>query len=94
MEDKTITVKLMNLTDSRVNNDLFKRLMKAEKRMRSMKGWIFALGIGLAVLASELAERKRCENWLKDENDELKARVEELENDVGKLKIDGGAADA
>ena len=94
MKDKTITVKLMNLTDNRANNDLFKRLMKAEKRMRSMKGWIFALGIGFAVLASELTERKRCENWLKDENNELKARVEELENDVGKLKIDGGAADA
>lgn len=94
MEDKTITVKLMNLADSGMGKDLIKHLMKAEKRMRSMKGWIFALGIGFAVLASELAERKRCENWLKDENDELKTRIEELENDVGKLKIDGGAADA
>lgn len=73
---------------------VYKLAKKNQKKIRGLKLGVFGLGVTVAILASELAERKRCENWLKDENDELKTRVEELENDVGKLKIDGGAADA
>ena len=80
-------------------------IMKNKKKIRGMKFAIFGLGIGVAVLASELAERKRSENYLKKEIDELKEQADKQSNYIfgldqkidclaGHKETDGGAADA
>lgn len=78
--------------------DVHKLAKKNQKKIRGLKWAVFGLGVTVVVLASELAERKRCENWLKNEIDELKERTSvheafrppvDLEEET-----DGGAADA
>lgn len=84
-----------------VHNDMawiHKLAKKNQRKIRSLKWAVFGLGVTVAVLASELAERKRCENWLKNEIDELKERTSVLEGcrtptDLEE-ETDGGAADA
>ena len=76
----------------RINDNFMKidkRLMKQAKKIRSMKFTIVGLSIACLYLASELAERKRCENYLQKEIDDLKEEVHGVEIDE-----DGGAADA
>ena len=77
---------------------VYKLARKNQKKIRGLKWMVFGLGITAVVLASELAERKRCENWLKDEIDELKEKVAVLEGCKAPTDIceetDGGAADA
>ena len=97
----------------KVSNDMHyvhELAKKNKKKIRGLKWSVFGLGLAVIVLASELAERKRCENWLKDEIDELKKTVDNqgklLESHDGYIleKIEeeayedeetyGGAADA
>ena len=77
---------------------LHKLVDKNKKKIRGLRWAVFGLGVTVAVLASELAERKRCENWLKDEIDELKERTSVLEGCRAPVDLeeetDGGAADA
>lgn len=84
-----------------VRNDIalvHKLAKKNQKKIRGLKWAVFGLGVTVVVLASELAERKRCENWLKDEIDELKERTSVLEGCRPPVDLeeetDGGAADA
>lgn len=85
----------------KVSNDMHyvhELAKKNKKKIRGLKWSVFGLGLAVIVLASELAERKRCENWLKDEIDELKERAAVLEGCKAPSDIceetDGGAADA
>ena len=83
-----------------------KALKKTKKQIRGLRGGIISLSIVCGFLLSELMERKRCENYLKAEIDELREYAEKIEkvesdlvetvnNDIlPKLKTDGGDADA
>ena len=77
---------------------VYKLAKKNQKKIRGLKWAVFGLGVTVVILASELAERKRCENWLKDEIDELKERTSVLEGCRPPVDLeeetDGGAADA
>ena len=76
----------------RINDNFMKidkRLMKQAKMIKGMRFTIVGLSIACLYLASELAERKRCENYLQREIDDLKEEVHGVEIDE-----DGGAADA
>ena len=61
---------------------LAKAIRKNQKKIKWLKIGCIGLAFYCAGLALELAERKRSENYLQEEIDELKE------------KIDGGAADA
>lgn len=76
----------------RINDNFMKidkRLVKQTKKIRGMRFTIVGLSIACLYLASELAERKRCENYLQKEIDDLKEEIHGVEIDE-----DGGAADA
>lgn len=94
------------LTNMAYLNEL---VTKNKRKIRGLKCTVFFLGVGLLIAASELAERKRSENYLKAEIDELKETVDKQQNYICGLdqkldqKImstkpekenDGGAADA
>ena len=74
-----------------------KDISKAFKKIKGLKGGFIALTIFCGYLAAELAERKRSENYLKAEIDELKEKQDSLSQDFycncGKV-TDGGDADA
>lgn len=76
----------------RINDNFTKlerRLIKQAKKIKGMKFTIVGLSIACLCLAAELAERKRSENYLQSEIDNLKEEIygTEIEND-------GGSADA
>lgn len=74
-----------------VHNDvsgIYKLAQKNEKKIRGLKRSVFLLGIGVIILASELAERKRSENYLKSEIDELKTKIEDQGNKISKIDDD------
>ena len=62
------------------SKELWRAVRKLKKSIRGTKGWIFGLGIVCIALASELAERKRSENYLKGEIDELKEQNKDMHN--------------
>lgn len=86
---------------------LWKAIKKNARKIRGVKGVLFGFGIGMLVLAAELAERKRCENYLEHKISDLETdletafdRIEEVSNpkvndDISdKDKADGGVCDA
>lgn len=90
------------LTNMAYLNEL---VTKNKRKIRGLKCTVFFLGVGLLIAASELAERKRSENYLKAEIDELKETVDNQQNYICGLdqkimsmepeeETDGGAADA
>lgn len=67
---------------------LWKAIKKNARKIRGMKGVLFGFGIGMLVLAAELAERKRSQNYLDE-------RIDKLENLICKDDdISGGVCDA
>lgn len=68
---------------------LAKAIRKNQKKIKWLKIGCVGLALYCAGLAMELAERKRCENYLKDEIDKLKEEVHGVDIDE-----DGGAVDA
>lgn len=68
---------------------LSKAIRKNQKKIKWLKIGCVGLALYCAGLAMELAERKRCENYLKDEIDKLKEKVHGADIDE-----DGGAVDA
>ena len=56
--------------------DIWKAIRKNAKKIRGMKGVLVGFGIGMLVLAAELAERERCENYLEHKIDDLEADLE------------------
>ena len=68
-------------------NYLHNLVKKNKRKIRGLRCALLAMGIGLLIEASELAERKRSENYLNDRIDQLEARLEGNTND-------GGEADA
>lgn len=87
MEIDKLVNNFIHINDNFMKID--KRLMKQAKKIRGMRFTIVGLSIACLYLASELAERKRCENYLQKEIDDLKEEVHGVEIDE-----DGGAADA
>jgi len=72
--------------------DIWKAIKKNTRKIRGMKGLIIGLGIGMAVLAAELMERKRSENYLNDRIDKLESRID---GDIsGNDQTNGGVCDA
>lgn len=74
--------------------DIWKAIKKNTRKIRGMKGIIIGLGIGMAVLAAELMERKRSENWLNDRIDKLESKIAEHEVSDTPGDISGGVCDA
>lgn len=66
--------------------DLLKIVRKQRRQIRGLKGLAFALVIGGVILAAELAERKRSENYLQGEIDKLKEEHDDLVNTVCALQ--------
>ena len=76
---------------------LWKAIKKNARKIRGVKGVLFGFGIGMLVLAAELAERKRSQNYLQEEIDNLKERYDKLEDDFrceNGDDISGGVCDA
>lgn len=97
MDEKTIVkeLRICNSNFSTVGKNvshILAELKKNSRKIRGLKVGVILLSVSSLILASELAERKRCENYLKGEIDELKMRVDDLTG-VGK-EDNGGAADA
>lgn len=66
---------------------IWKAIKRNSRKIHGMKGLIIGLGIGMAVLAAELMERKRSENYLNERIDKLENKVADVEkflNDTGK----------
>ncbi|MBE6724919.1 MAG: hypothetical protein E7576_06955 [Ruminococcaceae bacterium] len=83
------------------NRDILKIIRKQKKQIRGLKGFVFALIVGGAVLAAELAERKRSENYLQSKIDSLNEKVDDLQNRMPESNVDthdeaniGGVSDA
>ena len=79
------------------NHDICRHLKKQAKKIRGIKGVLFGFGIGMLVLAAELMERKRSENYLQEEIDDLKEKYDKLEDDFrceNGDDISGGVCDA
>lgn len=76
--------------------DIWKAIKRNSKKIRGMKGLIIGLGIGMAVLAAELMERKRSENYLNDRIDKLESRIDGADREVSEEPddISGGVCDA
>jgi len=76
---------------------IWKAIKRNSRKIRGMKGLIIGLGIGMAVLAAELMERKRSENYLQEEIDKIKEKQDSLSEDFycncGEV-TDGGVCDA
>lgn len=76
---------------------LWKAIRKNTKKIRGMKGVLFGFGIGMLILAAELAERKRSQNYLQEEIDKIKEKQDSLAQDFycncGEV-TDGGVCDA
>ena len=62
--------------------ELWRAVRKLKKNVRGTKGLIFGLSVVCLVLAAELTERKRSENYLKTEIDELKEKYEDMHTAV------------
>lgn len=87
MEIDKLVNNFIHINDNFMKID--KRFVKQAKKIRGMKFTIVGLSLACLYLASELAERKRCENYLQKEIDDLKEEIHGVEIDE-----DGGAADA
>ena len=77
-------------------NDIWKAILKNKRKIKGLRGAVVFLAFGCIFLAAELAERKRSENYLKEEIDDLKEAVYGDEADSGGSdnETNGGAADA
>ena len=71
--------------------DMRKMIKKNKRRITGLKFTVAVLVIYSLGLAAELAERKRCENYLQTEIDDLKERIYISKSEK---ESDGGAADA
>lgn len=87
--------------------DIWKAIRKNAKKIRGVKGVLVGFGVGILVLAAELAERKRCEKYLEHKISDLETdletafdRIEEasspkVNDDISdKDHADGGVCDA
>ena len=94
MEANKLIENFLRINDNfdRAHRDMEKLAQAIRKNQKKIK-WLKIGCVGLALycagLAMELAERKRCENYLKDEIDKLKEEVHGVDIDE-----DGGAVDA
>lgn len=102
MDEKMIVKSFEQINENFVetvaaNHDICRTLKKQAKKIRGIKGVLFGFGIGMLVLAAELMERKRSENYLQEEIDKIKEKQDGLSKDFycncGEV-TDGGACDA
>lgn len=61
------------------NQDIHRILKRYGRKIRGLRGAVFGLTLVAGFLISRLAERKRSENYLSEQIEELNEKTEELE---------------